>query len=63
MTENKRFSLEDREYLSKTLHQQFLNYHRITIKEMSLSERLFFEDIQRMVEGGFNLIIEGEWGE
>lgn len=45
--------------LCKTLHQQFLNYYRITNDKMSLSERLLFESIQESIEGGFEYNMRG----
>lgn len=56
----KTFKMEDREYLVEVLHQQFINYYRLVGGEMSLSERLFFEDIEKMIEGGFAMKIGGE---
>ena len=57
MIEN--YNVED---LMKILHQQFINYYRICGEDMSLSERLLFEHIQKHIEGGFELdICGGEW--
>ena len=52
MTE-KRFTKEEQSYLNKTLRHQFCNYYRIAREDMSLSERLLFEDIARLVQNGF----------
>ena len=52
----------DVEDLMKILHQQFINYYRVCGEDMSLSERLLFEHIQKHIEGGFELdICGGEW--
>ena len=56
MTE-KRFTREDIVCLNEILHEQFINYYRMNNDDMTWSEKLFFNHIQKMVEEGFNFKI------
>ena len=46
------------EKLLMLIDKQFTNYYRLTNKEMSISERLFFEDIRDNVIAGVEYELE-----
>lgn len=60
MTE-KRFTNEDMDYLCELLHKRFLDYYRGFSDEMSLSERLYFTNLQEFIETGFRMALNGDF--
>lgn len=53
-----KLSNSDRQILIKVLDKQFINFYRITNKEMSLGERLIFEKLMDSVINGFSMELD-----
>ena len=53
-----KLSNSDRTILIKVLDKQFINFYRITNKEMSLGERLLFEKLMDSVIAGFSMELD-----